>query len=121
MDLYYAGSNSGKLYAGPSGASWQQVFTHPSGAGVSDLRVDPDNPRILYATFGGTGAGRVYRMTRASPAPATVTAADITSNLPTGLGVNSIAVDRMAPFTVYVGTNHGVYRGVSTNQGASWT
>lgn len=121
VDLYYAGSSSGKLYAGPSGASWQQVFTHPSGTGVSDLRVDPDDARVLFATFGAIGAGRVYRMTRASLAPASVTAADITSNLPTGLPVNSIAVDRMAPFTVYVGTDRGVYRGVSTNEGASWS
>jgi hypothetical protein len=26
----------------------------------------------------------------------------------------------MAPFTVYVGTNVGVYRGISSNQGATW-
>jgi hypothetical protein len=121
VDLYYAGSSSGKLYAGPSGASWQQVFTHPSGAGVSDLRVDPDNPHVLYATFGETGAGRVFRVTHASPAPTTVTAANITSNLPTGVAVNSIVVDRMVPFTVYIGTNRGVFRGVSTNDGASWS
>jgi hypothetical protein len=46
---------------------------------------------------------------------------DITSNLPAGLAAKTIAVDRMAPFTVYVGTNQGVYRGVSANQGTTWT
>lgn len=120
VDLYYAGSSSGKLYAGPSGASWRQVFAHPGGAGVSALAVDLDSPTVLYATFGGDGAGRVYRMIRASSAPASVAAADITSDLPIGLRLNAIAVDRMAPFTVYAGTNRGVYRGTSTTGGATW-
>jgi hypothetical protein len=120
VDLYYAGSSSGKLYAGPSGASWQQVFENP-GRAITDLRVDPDARGVLFATFGGVGAGRVYRLTRATPAPATLSAVDITANLPVGLGVNSLAIDRMAPFIVYVGTDRGVYRGVSINKGASWS
>jgi hypothetical protein len=121
VDLYYAGSASGKLYAGPGGTSWQQVFSHPAGAGISDLRVDPDDRRVVYAAFGGQGARRIYRMTRFSSAPSNLTAADITSNLPTGITVNAIAVDRMAPFVIYAGTSRGFYRGVSTNQGASWS
>jgi hypothetical protein len=120
VDLYYAGSTSGKLYAGPGGASFQQVFAHPNNAGFSDIRVDPDNLPVVYATFGGGGTGRVYRLTRSGPVPAAMTANDITSNLPAGLTAKTIAVDRMAPFTVYVGTNQGVYRGVSANQGATW-
>ena len=121
VDLYYAGSSRGKLYAGPEGASWQQVFAHPNNAAFSDLRVDADTHAILYATFSGTGTGRVYRMTRSSPAPASVSASDITSNLPAGLAASTIAVDRMAPFTIYVGTDRGVYRGVSIDQGVNWT
>jgi hypothetical protein len=121
VDLYYAGSAAGKLYAGPGGASFQQVFAHPGNARFTDIRVDPDNFPVVYATFGGAGAGRVYRLTRSAPAPTAVAANDITSDLPTGLAAKTIAVDRMAPFTVYVGTNQGVYRGVSANQGATWT
>lgn len=121
VDLYYAGSSSGKLYAGPSGASWQQVFAHPIGAGFNNLRVDPDNRTIVYVAFGGTGAGRVYRMARSSAAPTNLAASDITSNLPTGLVADTIAVDRMAPLTIYVGTDRGVYRGVSTDHGATWS
>jgi hypothetical protein len=121
VDLYYAGSSSGKLYAGPGGASFQQVFAHPASAGFSDIRVDPDNSPVVYATFGGGGAGRVYRLTRSAPVPATMAVNDITSNLPPGLSAKTITVDRMAPFTVYVGTNQGVYRGASTNKGATWT
>lgn len=121
VDLYYAGSGGGKLYAGPGGASFQQVFAHPNEAGFNDISVDPDDRPVVYATFGGGGTGRVYRFKRSAPVPTSVTASDITANLPAGLAANTIAVDRMAPFTIYVGTNRGVYRGVSTNQGGTWS
>jgi hypothetical protein len=35
--------------------------------------------------------------------------------------VQTLAVDRVHPFTVYVGTNRGVYRGRSTDGGTTWT
>ena len=108
------------MFAGPGGASFVQVFAHPLNAGVTDIEVDPDNFPAVYATFGGGGAGRVYRLTRSGAVPTALAANDITSNLPAGLAASTIAVDRMAPFTVYVGTNVGVYRGISTNQGATW-
>jgi photosystem II stability/assembly factor-like uncharacterized protein len=121
VNLYYAGSNIGRLYAGPGGASWQQVFVHPSSAGISDIRVDPDNFAIVYVTFGGSGAGRVYRLTRSSAAPRSMAANDITSNLPVELAVQTIAVDRMMPYTVFVGTPRGVYRGHSSDDGTTWS
>ena len=120
VDLYYAGTANGKIYAGPGGAGFQQVFAHPANAGISDIEVDPDERPVVYATFGGSGAGRVYRLVRSLAAPANMTANDITSNLPQGLAAATIAVDRMARFTVYVGTSVGVYRGVSGDRGATW-
>jgi len=47
--------------------------------------------------------------------------ADITSNLPSGASVQTLAVDRMAAFTLYAGTPLGVYRGRSTDSGATWS
>jgi len=121
VNLYYAGTDQGDLYAGPTGANWQRVFTHPANMGVTDIEIDRDNPETVYASFGGTGSGRLYRLRRSSPTPSTMTALDITSNLPTGLSVRTVAIDRMTPLTVYVGTNRGVYRGVSMNEGATWS
>jgi len=120
VDLYYAGTGNGRLHAGPGGASFQQVFAHPGNAGFTDLQVDPDSFPVVYATFGGGGTGRVFRLTRSGAVPTTMAANDITSNLPAGLAANTIAVDRMHSFTVYVGTNQGVYRGASANQGTTW-
>jgi photosystem II stability/assembly factor-like uncharacterized protein len=121
INLYYAGTDNGWLIAGRVSENWPTVFTHPSRLGITDIEIDLDDPATIYLTFNGTGAGRVYRLRRAPPAPTTMTALDITSNLPTGLSVQTVAVDRMAPLTIYVGTNRGVYRGISSNGGATWS
>jgi hypothetical protein len=119
-DLYYAGTSRGQLHAGVNGTGWQTVFTHPSGTGFSDIEVDRDNPTVVYASFGGSGGRRVYRLTRDAMPPATMQAQDITSDLPTGLSVRCLGVDRMNPLTVYAGTTRGVYRGRSNDGGDSW-
>ncbi len=123
-NLYYAGSNDGKLYAGPNGANWRQVFANPSGAnGVTDIDIDPDDPNTVYISFARTGVGRIYRLRRTSAAPTSMTFVDITSDLPMDLRVNTLAVDRLslAPgFTIFAGTPKGVYRGRSTDGGTTW-
>jgi hypothetical protein len=121
VDLYYAGASDGRIYAGPGGAGWQTVFTHAPATAVTDIEIDPDSPTTVYATFGGTSSGRVYRLQRLVPAPTALLATDITADLPAGRSVFCIGVDRNAPFTVYVGTDQGVYRGRSIDGGATWS
>ena len=81
-----------------------QVFA--SGcSGVSDLCIDPVNPKIVYATLGsgdGIGGCRVFRLVR-STSGATA-ASDIAANLPRGLSAQAIAVHPRLR-TVFVGTN----------------
>ena len=124
VNLYYAGSSNGRLYAGPNGANWSEVFANPSGAsGVTDIDIDLDDPRTVYVSFARTGTGRIFRLRRTSAAPTSMTFVDITSDLPAGLRVNTLAVDRLslAPgFTLFAGTPKGVYRGRSTDGGATW-
>ncbi len=127
VNLYYAAGNDGKLYAGPGGANWQIVFTHPNAANFRDIRVDASDPSTVFAAFSGSGAGRVYRLRRSSAAPTSMTAADITSDLPSGLRIGqglasggALAVDRLLPQTIYVGTKRGVYRGRSFDGGNTW-
>ncbi len=127
VNLFYASGNDGKLYAGPGGANWQTVFTHPNAASIRDVRVDASDPSTVFAAFSGSGAGRVFRLRRSSAAPASITATDITSDLPSGLTIGqgqasggALAIDRLLPQTIYVGTNRGVYRGRSFDGGNTW-
>ena len=54
------------------------------------------------------------------PPSATINVTDITSNLPIGLAVNALAIDRMNAFTIYAGTSRGVYRARSSDSGVTW-
>jgi hypothetical protein len=121
-DLYYAGSNYGRVYARPGGANWKNVFSRPGGWHVTDIEVDPHDASFVYVSFGPSSGPRIYRLQRFSAAPTAMAAADITANLDPGLVVQTLAVDRLAPFTIYAGLDQaGVYRGRSTDGGATWS
>lgn len=121
-DLYYAGANNGIVYAGPSGANWREVFRNPTvPASVTDMEVDLNRTQQIYVSFGHqSGNGRIFLLTRTSNTPAALNAVDMTSDLPGARKIQTLAVDRMHPYTVYVGTQKGVYRGRSTDNGATW-
>jgi photosystem II stability/assembly factor-like uncharacterized protein len=135
-DLYYAGTSAGDVIAGRGGRRWQTIFSHKNGWYVSDIEIDLDDPTTVYVSFSGTCGEtarscrrRVYRLRRRDPAPTeqTVDVQDITFDLPwkteigIGLLVNTLAVDRMHPWTVYAGTTRGVFRGRSTDEGVTWS
>ncbi|MPR36189.1 VPS10 domain-containing protein [Salmonirosea aquatica] len=118
-DLYLAGTSRGGLFGGIGGTNFQSLFAHPMSAGINDIEIDPEQAGTVFLGCAGGSVGRVYRLQR-NPAGTAYTALDITGNLPTGLTVQCLAVDRMNPYTVYVGTNRGVYRGQSLDRGQSW-
>jgi photosystem II stability/assembly factor-like uncharacterized protein len=133
VDLYYAGSNIGTLFAGPSGQNWQNVFTHPNSWKVSDIEIDPQDANVIYVSFlqgpvnDPIGNNRIFRLIRSSAAPTSMTAQDITSysitygKIPFNLNVQALAIDRERPLTVYAGTNKGLYRGHSDDDGTTWS
>lgn len=116
-NLYYAGTTDGRLFAGPGGVNFQLVFTHPSGNAVTDIDVDPNDPSAVYVSFAGKG-GRIYRLKRSMTIEPTA--------IDAGLGpdtsvIQTLAVNRRMPFTIFAGTNsQGVYRGRSLDGGATW-
>jgi photosystem II stability/assembly factor-like uncharacterized protein len=113
-DIYYAATARGRLYAAASGNDWQLVFSHPNGAGFTDLVIDPEDARLIYASFGGFTSGRVYRLRRLAPIPAALDATDISNGLASGVVVQRLAVDAMVPLTIYAGTwMNGVFKASS--------
>ena len=120
-DIYYAGSTRGQLFAGPGGAGWREVFQHPSFAGVTDIDVDPADPRAILVSFNASGADRVYRFARTSTSPVTLAGQPIGLGLPSGIKVQALAIDLSRSFTAYAATNKGVYRGLSPSGAGPWT
>jgi hypothetical protein len=119
-DVYYAGTNFGRIFQAPGGAAWTNVFVHPTSMGVTDIEIDEDNRTVLYASFGGQGGGRVFRLVRTASTPPAFAARDITSDLPAGKNVRSVAIDRNHPLTIFAGTDRGVFRGRSADGGKTW-
>jgi hypothetical protein len=123
-NLHWTGTTTGVISAGPSGGNWRPVFEHDDGAQSSVLELDPADPTVLFAAFKQLDARerRIYRLKRsnADPVEASVQAVDITSNLPAGIFIKSLGVDRLRPQTIYAGTDFGVYQGRSTDGGTTW-
>ncbi|HEX6044593.1 MAG TPA: CARDB domain-containing protein [Pyrinomonadaceae bacterium] len=117
LNLYYAGTTGGDIWAGPGGTDWRLLFK--VAGEISDIEIDPDDPATVYIST----SKRIFRLRRSTTLPTklTITAPDISLNLPSALSVKTLAVDRMNPFTIYAGTNKGVYRGRSFDGGASWS
>jgi photosystem II stability/assembly factor-like uncharacterized protein len=119
-DIYYIGSNMGTIEMGPHGQNWTTIYDHPTDFAVTDLEINRLDPSRIYASFdsGGLKDGRVIRLVR--NAAGTFTWQDITSDLPVGRVVQTIAIDRNRSFTVYAGTDRGVFQGRSINHGFTW-
>jgi photosystem II stability/assembly factor-like uncharacterized protein len=120
--IIYAGTDDGKIH----GIILDKIgtpamFMHPAAMPINDIEVDRNDPATIYAAFKGVGAKRIIRLRRLAPMPGPLNELDITSDLPQGIGVNCLAVDRLNPLTIYAGTDRaGVYRGSSRDAGLTW-
>jgi len=124
-----AGTRNGRLFATTTGAN--PIPEHTSAAmpkphpldpnqrrAVTAVVVDPTNPNIGYAAFGGYGvaAGQhIWKTTNLAGGPG--------DWFPAGNGipdvpVNAMVIDPGAANTVYAGTDIGVY--VTQDGGATW-
>lgn len=134
LNIYYAGTDRGGVFAGPNGSGWASVFSHPVHLNLTDLALDPHDPNIVYASFAtpttvdrdcgiGGGPERIYRLRRLSAElpDLSMDSEDITADLPQNLCVNALAGDPHLPRTLYAATNKGVYRGRSSLTGGPWT
>ena len=119
-DIYYAGTNDGRIFAGQGGANFQTVFTHPSAAAVTDIDVDPADGRVLFVSFTSTGVDRIMRLRRTTSGVGPLTATSIGNGLPANITVQTLAVDRGLNFTAYAGTTRGVYRGRAVSATGAW-
>jgi hypothetical protein len=120
LDLYYAGTDQGNLYAAQNVTGWELVFEHPDQQRLLGLTVDPEEPTVLWATFEGSGAGRVYQLRRDPTAPTSLQSRAIGAGLPADVTPYAIAADPLSPRTIYAGTNAGVFRAVFNARVFRW-
>jgi len=97
------------------GATWIDIRIPTIEDLISDIYVNPTNPKDVYAArplFDDNAAGKIFRSTNGG-----LKWNDISSNLPDE-PFNAVILDKRSG-TLYAGADDGVY--ASTNYGGSWT
>lgn len=129
--LYAPSKQRGVFKSTDGGATWKNTLFVDERTGASELSMDANNPRILYAAMwehgrlpwkvisGGPGSG-LYKSTDGGD-----TWEKMTKGLPEKMGKMAIAVSRSNPDKVYALIESDSYtdaRGlyVSTDRGKSW-
>lgn len=104
----YAGTSEGALFVTSDRAHWQKSggLPLPAASFPARIHVDPVFPdSVVVAAQGAVGAGRVW-----ASADGGQTFVDMTTDLPRGLQVYTVAVDwRFDGPVVFAGTDRGVY------------
>jgi len=108
-----SGGSNATIWRTVDGTTWTDVGngTLPN-AYPTDIHVNPNNSKNVFAVFGGFGNPHVMVTTNAGGSWT-----NITNNLP-DVPYHSVVIDPLYTQNVYVGCDLGVY--ASTNGGASW-
>jgi len=104
----YVGTSEATLFVTSDRMNWNQVhgLTLPTSSLVAKIQVDPAHPEIaIIGVQEASGAGRVWITNDGG-----TSWFDITTNLPTGLQVYTVAVDwRSSDPSVFLGTDRSVF------------
>jgi ligand-binding sensor domain-containing protein len=113
----YVGTTKGQLFhISWSRSRWRgsaALSSPPTIASISDLIVDPKNPKRMWVTYATWKGGSVYRSDDGGSHWI-----DCSSGLPT-LPINAIEVDSRDPNRVWVAALLGVFE--SRDKGTTWT
>ncbi len=112
--IMYVGTTGGGLYKSANGGSaFQKIGRGLSSYNISSIAVNPSIPTLIYA---GTFGDRLYRSID-SGRNWIISAKGLDDNVGTQ-AINTIVVDPDVAETIYIGTNHGIYRTV--DGGGEW-
>jgi photosystem II stability/assembly factor-like uncharacterized protein len=113
----YVGTSEATLFLTKDRINWNQVsgLTLPASSLVSKIQIDPANPEIaIIGVQEALGAGRVWITDDGG-----TSWSDITTDLPAGLQVYTVAVDwRFSQPSVFLGTDRSVFS-TSLQQGSN--
>jgi photosystem II stability/assembly factor-like uncharacterized protein len=108
-NILFCGTEAGGVYkTTDKGLNWSHASANTLMRAVSSVRIDPENPQIVYA---GDGS-RVYKTTDGGSSWQVILQQ-------TAMGVNDIAVSPADPYIVLVAGQGGLWR--STDGGSSWS
>ncbi len=129
-DLYKSSNDRGVYKSTDGGKSWRKVLFSNADAGVVDLIIDPNNPRVLYATtwnvrrtpYSLSSGGDGSALWKSTDAGETWTNISENKGLPKGIwGISGVTVSPVNSDIVWAlieNKKGGVYK--STDAGKTW-
>lgn len=129
-DLYKSTNDRGVYKTTDGGKTWRQVLFSNADAGVVDLIIDPNNPRILYAStwnvrrtpYSLSSGGKGSALWKSTDEGETWTNISENKGLPSGIwgivGVTVSPVDSDIVYALIENKNGGVYK--SMDAGKTW-
>ena len=129
-DLYKSTNERGVYKSVDGGATWKRVLFSNNNAGAVDLIIDPNNPRILYAStwnvrrtpYSLSSGGDGSALWKSTDAGENWTNISSNEGLPKGIwGISGVSVSPVNSDIVYAlieNKNGGVYK--STDAGKTW-
>jgi photosystem II stability/assembly factor-like uncharacterized protein len=130
-DLFKSSQERGVYRSEDGGKNWKRILFANADAGAMDLVMDPNNPRILYAStwrirrtpYSLESGGEGSAMWKSTDGGDTWTNISANEGLPKGTwGISGVAVSPVNSNRVYAiieNDNGGVYR--SSDAGKTWT
>ncbi|AOW18348.1 glycosyl hydrolase [Polaribacter vadi] len=130
-DLYKPTQERGVYKTVDGGETWRKVLFSDENSGVIDLIIDPNNPRILYATtwdvrrtpYSLSSGGKGSALWKSTDEGETWTNISTNKGLPTGIwGIAGVTVSPVNSDIVYAlieNEKGGVYK--STDAGKTWS
>lgn len=115
--VVYAGGDEGSMdWTSDGGTSWTSITTGLPVRYITDLAVDPANPRRAFASVSGFGSGHLYRTNPTTMVWENISGAGATA-LPDA-PANCVLVHPTVPDRIFVGTDVGLF--YTTNGGGDW-
>ncbi len=118
-EIYYAGTIARKVWASTgTGSNWTDVTGPEFVSAVTNLAVDPHDPRIVYATFGGFGRSHVFRSEDSGGSWTNIGDEPFSAMGLPSAPVWSLVVDPQFPDTLFVSGDLGIFKTV--DGGVHW-
>jgi hypothetical protein len=115
--VVYVGGSDGTLQVtenalAGTGASWRPINIGLPNASVTSIAVAARNPKSIWVTLGGSGAGHIFHSSTGGSSWV-----DVSGTLP-DITVSRVLLDPDFPNSWYVATDAGVF--LTKNGGGSW-
>lgn len=121
QNLIFVGAPSGGIWKSTDGgSSWSTNTDELANLGISDIKINPNNPDIMYAATGDGDGSDTYSfgVLKSTDGGNTWDTTSLFYNVTQNRLVYKLLIDPVNPDIIYAATSYGLYK--STDAAANW-